>query len=168
MTGASHPNHHHFINILQWSTSLIYLISVEFVDVVLSEAVYQKLELKSFVSSAHVRRELLCLPTPLILVCGGSPLIPHLVHQPVYLSIWPAGSVHRSMGDSVVCMWVQLKRWCVSCVWVLQRGNSGDGCDLASTLCKYDLRKGYLFVLSWARVRRVRRVSVYCLFWLDA
>ena len=25
---------------------------------------------------------------------------------------------------------------------VLQRGNSGDGCDLASTLCKYDLRKG--------------------------
>ena len=30
---------------------------------------------------------------------------------------------------------------------------SGDGCDLASTLCKYDLRKGDLFVLSWARVR---------------
>ena len=23
-----------------------------------------------------------------------------------------------------------------------QRGHSGDGCDLASTLCKYDLRKG--------------------------
>ena len=35
------------------------------------------------------------------------------------------------------------------CVWVLQRGHSGDGCDLASTLCKYDLRKGDLFVLSW-------------------
>ena len=29
---------------------------------------------------------------------------------------------------------------------------------LASTLCKYDLRKGDLFVLSWARVRRVRLV----------
>ena len=28
-----------------------------------------------------------------------------------------------------------------------------DGRDLASTLCKYDLRKGDLFVLSWARVR---------------
>ena len=28
---------------------------------------------------------------------------------------------------------------------------------LASTLCKYDLRKGDLFVLSWAMVRRVRR-----------
>ena len=42
----------------------------------------------------------------------------------------------------------------MSCVWVLQRGHSGDGCNLASTLCKYDLRKGDLFVLSWARVRR--------------
>ena len=66
-------------------------------------------------------------------------------------SITPAGSVHKSRGDSVVRMWVRLKRWCV-----LQRGHSGDGCDLASTLCKYDLRKGDLFVLSWSRVRRVR------------
>ena len=48
---------------------------------------------------------------------------------------------------------------------------------------KYDLRKGDLFVLSWARVRRVRRGSIssellvcgggvrricYCLLWLDA
>ena len=32
-------------------------------------------------------------------------------------------------------------------------GHSGDGCDLAWTLCKYDLRKGDLFVLSWERVR---------------
>ena len=29
-------------------------------------------------------------------------------------------------------------------------GHSGNRCDLASTLCKYDLRKGDLFVLSWA------------------
>ena len=36
---------------------------------------------------------------------------------------------------------------------MLQRGHSGNGCDLAST-CKYDLRKGDLLVLSWARVRR--------------
>ena len=48
----------------------------------------------------------------------------------------------------------------MSCVWVLQRGHSSDGCDLASTLCKYDLRKGDLFVLSWARVRRVRRECI--------
>ena len=34
----------------------------------------------------------------------------------------PAGSVHKSRGE----MWLQLKKWCVSCVscvWVLQRGN---------------------------------------------
>ena len=41
-------------------------------------------------------------------------------------------------------------------MFVLQRGHIGDGCDLASTLCKYDLRKGDLFVLSLAGVRRVR------------
>ena len=43
---------------------------------------------------------------------------------------------------------------------MLQKDNSGDGCVLASTLCKYDLRKGDLIVLSWARVRRVRRRSI--------
>ena len=43
---------------------------------------------------------------------------------------------------------------------MLQRGHSGDGCDLASTLCKYDLSKGDLFVLSCARVLRVRRGSI--------
>ena len=41
-------------------------------------------------------------------------------------------------------------------VFVLQRGYSGNGCDLASTLCMFDMRKGDLFVLSLARVRRVR------------
>ena len=51
----------------------------------------------------------------------------------------------------------------MSCLWMLQRGDSGDsgdGCVLASTLCKHDLRKGDLFVLSWARVRRVRWESL--------
>ena len=43
---------------------------------------------------------------------------------------------------------------------MLQRGHSGDGCVLRSTLCKYYLRKGDLFGLSWARVRRVRRGSI--------
>ena len=38
------------------------------------------------------------------------------------------------------------------CGSVLQRGHSGYGCGLASNLCRYDL-----FVLGWARVRRVRR-----------
>ena len=35
----------------------------------------------------------------------------------------------------------------MSCVLMLQRGHSGDECVLASTLCRYDLRKGDLFVL---------------------
>ena len=71
----------------------------------------------------------------------------------------------------------------MSCVWMLQRGHSGDGCVLVSILCKYDLRKGDLFVLSWVRGRRVRRGSLYSelllcgggvrsifyfLLWLDA
>ena len=43
---------------------------------------------------------------------------------------------------------------------MLQRGHSGDGCDLVSTLCMYDSRKYDLFILSWARVRRVRRISI--------
>ena len=34
---------------------------------------------------------------------------------------------------------------------MLQTGESGNGCDLALTLCRYDL-----FVLSWTRERRVR------------
>ena len=48
----------------------------------------------------------------------------------------------------------------MSCVWMLQREHIGDVCLLAPILCKYDLRKGDLFVLSWARVRRVRRGSL--------
>ena len=30
---------------------------------------------------------------------------------------------------------------------MLQRGHRGDGCDLALTLCKYDLGKGGLLVV---------------------
>ena len=40
------------------------------------------------------------------------------------------------------------------------KAHSGDGCDLVSTLCRYDLRKGDLFVFSWARVRGARRGSI--------
>ena len=45
-------------------------------------------------------------------------------------------------------------------MWMLQMGHIGDGCVSASTLCKYSLRKGDLFVLSWAWVRRVRQGSI--------
>ena len=40
----------------------------------------------------------------------------------------------------------------MSCVWMIQRGHSGDGCVFLSILCKYDLRKADLFVLSSATV----------------
>ena len=63
------------------------------------------------------------------------------VYRDIYCMVI-AGSVHKSRVDSVVRMWMQLKS--VSCVWVLQREHSGDECDLASTLCKYELRKGDL------------------------
>ena len=43
---------------------------------------------------------------------------------------------------------------------VLQMGHSGDGCDLTSTLCKYDLINCDLFLLGLARVRRVGRESL--------
>ena len=43
----------------------------------------------------------------------------------------------------MVRMWVQL-----------------NNCDFASNLCKYDLRNGDLFVLRWARVRRMRRENI--------
>ena len=57
------------------------------------------------------------------------------------------------------------------------------GCDLASTLCKHDLKKGDLFILRLARARRLMRGGIcteqvmclggvgsicYCLLWLDA
>ena len=43
---------------------------------------------------------------------------------------------------------------------MLQKGHSGDGCDLESTWCKYHMRMGDLFVLSWARMQRMRRGSI--------
>ena len=57
----------------------------------------------------------------------------------------------------MVRMWVNLKRLCVC---LLQRGHSGDGCDVVSTLCKYDLKLSDLFVLCWTMVRRVRQGSI--------
>ena len=50
-----------------------------------------------------------CLPTPLTLVCGESPIIPLLVYQPAYLSIWPAApSLQRGLstnpGMTVSCV----------------------------------------------------------------
>ena len=57
-----------------------------------------------------------CLPAPLTIASGGSPIFPLEVHQSASPSFWPAvpslllGSVHKSSGDNVVRMCVQLKR----------------------------------------------------------
>ena len=42
----------------------------------------------------------------------------------------------------------------------LQRGHSGDGCLSSLILFKYECSMGHLFVLSWARLRRVSLGSV--------
>ena len=59
-------------------------------------------------------------------------------------ALTPAKSVHKSMGDNVGAVEEMM---CVVCVSVTRR-NSEDGCVLGSTLCKYTLKKGDLFVLS--------------------
>ena len=60
---------------------------------------------------------LLCLPTPLTLVCGGSPIILLLVHQPEYLSIWPATpSLQRGLATNP-----EVTVWCV-CGCILRDG----------------------------------------------
>ena len=58
--------------------------------------------------------------------------------------------VYRSLGavEEMVCVIVC---WCCT---------AGGGCNLASNVCKYDLRKADLFVLGLARLRRVRRGSL--------
>ena len=42
------------------------------------------------------------------------------------------------------------------------KGYSGDECVLVSTFCKYDLRKGNLFVLSWVRAFVSRVMTPEC------
>ena len=107
-----------------------------------------------------------CLPTPMTIASG----------RVRYSRLWSTSQLLRPSGQpcshsSGVCpqiQWWQCGAY-VGCSWqddlcrvceCVQRGNSGDGCDLASTLCKYDLRKGDFFLLCLARVRRVRRKSI--------
>ena len=88
------------------------------------------------------------------LASGWSPMFPLVVHQPASPSIWPAvQSPRRGLST-----YPGVTMWCVcGCSYREDVCRvCGDVCVLASTLCKYDLRKGDLFVLSWARVRRVR------------
>ena len=67
------------------------------------------------------------------------------------------GAVHKSVTFGCVFMLVQLNKCVVVCGSDLQ---SGDGCLSSSILFKYECSMGHLFVLSWARVRRVALRSV--------
>ena len=138
-----------FLNILFFSCVCLFVPGVYVIKIIIINGIKNKLEE-------------LCLPTPLTLASGGGgdPDLPpssFSVHQFRHSSgVCP----QIPWSDNVVRMWVTLKRLCVSCVWVLQRGHSGDRYDLASTLCEYDFRKDDLFVLSWTRMGRVRRGSI--------
>ena len=64
-----------------------------------------------------------CLPTPLTLASGWGESDLPACGPPVSFSVHlassavsPSGSVHKSRGDNVVRMWVQLKRGCVLCI----------------------------------------------------
>ena len=108
-----------------------------------------------------------CLSTPMTLAIGWSPIFPIVVHQPGSPSIWPAvQSLRRDLstnpGDTMWCICGWSWRDDVCCVCECYKGGIlvMMWFGIESTLCKYDLRKGDLFVLSWARVRRVRRGSI--------
>ena len=91
-------------------------------------------------------------PGPYRRALGGPIACSHWWRSPTHLT----GDVHRSMGVSVVCMWVQEKRCVVLCVWFLQRGQRGEGWREGLILFKYSFRKGDLFVRSCESVLRVR------------
>ena len=79
----------------------------------------QKLVATGFVDGKRARQPTLvnlgcvaassCLPTPMTLASGGSPMFPLMVHL-ASSAVTQAGSVHKSRGDNVVRIWVQLKR----------------------------------------------------------
>ena len=81
---------------------------------------------------AHFYKLCCCLPTPLICAIGGGESGLPACGPPAVFSVHLASN---AKGDNVVRMWVQLERLYVD----VTTGHSGDGCDLASTLCKYNL-----------------------------
>ena len=50
---------------------------------------------------------------------------------------------------------------------LLQRGHSGDGCELASTLCEYDLRTADYYIICSELGKGVTSETWKCLFRAD-
>ena len=71
-----------------------------------------------------VRIPIVCCCLPLSLASGGVRSSRLWTIWPTVLSL-PVGSVHKSRGDNVVRMWMQLKRCCVGGCYK-GGGNNGD------------------------------------------
>ena len=99
----------------------------------------------------------------MLLLSTHSLNFPVVVHPPAFPSTWPViPSLRRGLSiNPGATTWYVYGCSRIDEVWfVLQRGNSSDGCQLVSTLCKYDSREDDLFVPSWARARQVRSGGV--------
>ena len=121
---------------------------------------------------------------PCLCVCGGGsdhPAIDPLASFPpsgqqLHHS---SGVFHKSRGDNLVRMWAQLKIWCVSFSWVLQRGIVVMGVIWrrlcvsmirGREICLFCIGQGDCFVLSrqtimyvWSPRRVIRSAESYLL-----
>ena len=78
------------------------------------------------------------LPTPMTLASGGvSPIFPLVVHQPAF-PVTLAGFVHKSRGDNVVRMWLQLRDDVGRVCECYRGGTVVIDVIWAPALCKYD------------------------------
>ena len=113
----------------------------------------------------HLPFMLCCLPTPMTLASGGSPMLPFVVHQPASTSICPAvQSLRRGLFINP-----GVTMWCVcGCSWKdgvcrvcgCFRGGIVVMDVFWRRLCVSMIWGREMFVLSWARVRRVMRGSL--------
>ena len=90
-------------------------------------------------------------PTTHLLYSSPARRLFHLTRKGTTLS----GDVQMSsmLFEEYRC--VQLNRWSVVCGCVLHREQKGEVRCVSSTLCRYNIRMGFLLVRSWAMVRRV-------------
>ena len=95
-----------------------------------------------------------CLPTPMTLASGGSPIFPLVVHQPASPSIWPAvQSLRRGLSTNP-----GVTMWCVcGCSW---RDDVGRvcGCNRGGIVVMAVFWRRLCVSMIWGRE--------VCLFWV--
>ena len=104
-----HPSFVLFLIILLYITAFFHNSSVYLKHILILPPIdlSAKLFFKSYIVCCC------CLPIPMTLASVWSPVCGPSASFSVHLAssaVTPAGSVHKSMGDNVVCRWVQLKR----------------------------------------------------------